>query len=621
MELKSHKCSSIAHKEEVDAFKYCQECKIYLCRNCDKFHSNLLQSHHTYPIDKDLKEIFTGFCKIANHQSELNYFCKDHNELVCAKCITKMKGQGNGQHTDCNIHHLEDICEEKKKNLADNIKKLDNLSKLFQASIDDLKKIFDAIEKNKEEVKKEIQTVFTNIRTELNKREDELLKETDIIYEKKIFNQNIDVIKDKNFPEKIKLYIENGKLVEQEWNKNKNKNSLINDCINIEKTINKISKLNENLEGYKVKNKKLKFYSEPDYLLSLIKKQGSFNNNNNINQQEININIDDFNPQNLSFIKQISSNYGNADNSAHDNVCFFISRNDEYVLGFANSGNTSIIFYDINNDKELKTFNNAHSSSIYAIKHYNYSKYDMILSSAYNSDNIKIWNFNESKNILTISNIFYYSGYYYPSYSSCIILEKNTFNIFCVTVSFNDYIKEYNSEGNLVNNIGNNSFSHYYIDSCEVDEKKYLIAGGNKGIEVYNYPDLTQYYCFIEGNDSNYHTYAKIVETIKGYNLIEVGNFNTINIWDFVNKKLISKINSDNNNYLRGFVIINNEYLFIGSRDKNIKEFDIGNKAFIKNFNKHTSTVVGLKTAKDKNGNNFIISYGQDNNIFLWGFK
>lgn len=155
----------------------------------------------------------------------------------------------------------------------------------------------------------------------------------------------------------------------------------------------------------------------------MIKKQGSFNNNN-INQQEININIDDFNPQNLSFIKQISSNYGNSDNSAHDNVCFFISRNEEYVLGFAHSGNTSIIFYDINNDKELKKFNNAHSSTIYTIKHYNYSKYDMILSSAYQSDNIKIWNFNESKNILTISNIFYYSGYYYPCYFRVLFSKK-----------------------------------------------------------------------------------------------------------------------------------------------------------------------------------------------------
>ena len=154
-----------------------------------------------------------------------------------------------------------------------------------------------------------------------------------------------------------------------------------------------------------------------------------------------------------------------------------------------------------------------------------------------------------------------------------------------------------------------------------MDEKKYLIAGGNKGVEVYNYPDLTQYYCFIEGNDSQYHNYAKIVETNKGYNLIEVGNFNTIKIWDFVNKHLISKINSDTSNDLKGFVIINNEYLFIGSCDKSIKEFDIENQALVKNFNKHTLTVVGLKMVKDKNENIYVVSYGEDKNIFLWGFK
>ena len=620
MEFKSHKCSSIEHKE-VDAIKYCQECKAYFCKNCEKFHSNFFQNHHIFPLDKNLKEIFTGFCKVENHQSELNYFCKDHNELICAKCITKMKTQGNGQHTDCNICDIGDIYEEKKKNLADKIKNLENLSKLFQASIEELKKIFDEIDKNKEEIQKEIQTVFTKIRTALNKREDELLKEVDKIYEKKIFNQNVDVFKDKKFNEKIKTFIEKGKLVEKEWEKNSNKNSLINDCINIEKTINKINKLNNNIEGYKIKNKILKFYSEPHDLLGLIKKQGSFNNN--INQQEINIDIDDFNPQNLTCVKQICNNFGNPTDYVCDGVCFFISRNDEYVLGYIDNEYKSIIFYDINNNKELKKFNSAHDGyTIYTIKYYDYSKYDMILSSSQYSL-VKIWNFNESTKILNISSIFYdnYSSYYIV-YSSCIIFNKNNFNIFCVTADNSDYIRMYNSDnnGNLDKNIGNN-IQRYYIDSCELDEKKYLIVGGYQGVEVYNYPDLNQYHYFKEDNNSQYHYYAKIVETNHGYNLIEVGSFNTINIWDFIDKKLISKIKPDTNNNLKGFVVINNEYLFIGSQDKSIKEFDIENKTLVKSFNKHTSSVVGLKPAKDKNGNIYIISYGQDKNIFLWGFK
>ena len=140
-------------------------------------------------------------------------------------------------------------------------------------------------------------------------------------------------------------------------------------------------------------------------------------------------------------------------------------------------------------------------------------------------------------------------------------------------------------------------------------------------MEVYNYPDLNQYHYFRENNDSQYHCYAKIVESNNGYNLIDAGNFNTIKIWDFVNKNLISIIKSDTNNNLRGFVVVNNNYLFIGSQDKNIKEFNIENKTIIKNFNKHTNNLVGLKQAKDKNDNIYIVSYGQDKNIFLWGFK
>ena len=85
---------------------------------------------------------------------------------------------------------------------------------------------------------------------------------------------------------------------------------------------------------------------------------------------------------------------------------------------------------------------------------------------------------------------------------------------------------------------------------------------------------------------------------------------------------MICKINYDKaNNYLRGFVIINNKYLISGCQDKNIKVFDIEKKYMLKNINKHTSTVVGIKSVKDKNGNDFIASYGCDGNIYLWSLK
>ena len=504
MEFKNYKCSFEDHKN-IDAIRYCQECNAYFCNKCEKVHSGLLKNHHTFPLDKDIDEFFTGFCKEKNHPCELNYFCKDHNKLCCTCCIAKIKTRENGKHNDCNVCDINDICDEKKKNLSNNIKNLENLSNLFQSLINDLKKSMEEIDKNKEEIKEEIQKIFTKIRTELNNREDELLIEVDQIFEKKFNVESVNnIIKEKKYPEKIKIFLDKGKIAEKEWDKNDNKIILINDCINIEKAIDKINNINTSLESYKSQDKKLKFFSQPDDIINLIKKLGSFENK--INEQEVSITIDNFNPQNLNCVRQISSNFGCCYYCVFDCICFFISKNNEYVLCYADSSYKSLIFYDINNNNEIKKINNAHDNYIYTIKHYPYDKYDIILSTSYNND-IKLWNFNEGLNILTISKIFENNNYVF---SSCIIFDANNFSIFCT--GYQNYIKIYNQKGEFIKNIGNNDVSRYYIDSSEIEEKRYLVVGGNKGIQVFNYPALTEYYTFIEGNDSNYHNEAKIIK-------------------------------------------------------------------------------------------------------------
>ena len=71
---------------------------------------------------------------------------------------------------------------------------------------------------------------------------------------------------------------------------------------------------------------------------------------------------------------------------------------------------------------------------------------------------------------------------------------------------------------------------------------------------------------------------------------------------------------------LGGFILINNIYLIIGSFDKEIKVFDVNNGIIIKKFNKHTTEVVGIKAIKDKNNNQYFVSYGYrgDSSINLW---
>ena len=125
-------------------------------------------------LDKNIDEIFTGFCIEKNHVSKLEYFCITHNQLCCASCITKIKGNGNGQHTNCDVCHINDIKESKKNKLKENIKYLEDLSNTFEQSINVLKQIFEKINNNKEELKLNIQKIFTKIRNELNSREDEI---------------------------------------------------------------------------------------------------------------------------------------------------------------------------------------------------------------------------------------------------------------------------------------------------------------------------------------------------------------------------------------------------------------------------------------------------------------
>ena len=183
-------------------------------------------------------------------------------------------------------------------------------------------------------------------------------------------------------------------------------------------------------------------------------------------------------------------------------------------------------------------------------------------------------------------------------------------------------IISFNSSGQLYKNIGNNDESWYYIEIFEINENKYIISGGNKGINVFNYPSFSNYHCFIENNDTKYHNYAKIIKIKNIYNLIDVGDFNQIKIWDFFNKNLIKCITSNSNEMLGGYIFINNIYLIIGSWDKEIKVFDINNGIIVKKFNKHTSCVVGIKAIKDKNNNQYFVSYGQDDyTINLWSLN
>ena len=100
----------------------------YICVKVVKMIARLLPNHNIYNLKDDINQIFTGICKEKNHSGILKYFCETHNILCCAECITSIKDNENGKHKDCNIRHIEDVKEQKKNKLNENIKNLEQLS-------------------------------------------------------------------------------------------------------------------------------------------------------------------------------------------------------------------------------------------------------------------------------------------------------------------------------------------------------------------------------------------------------------------------------------------------------------------------------------------------------------
>ena len=280
MENNQKNCSFKDHST-IDAISYCFICRIYMCNKCENFHSKMFETHKPINLDKYTKDFFTGYCKEENHPFELEYYCKTHKQLCCAKCVIKIGNKKDAIHKNCNVCTIEDIKDEKINKLNENIKKLEKLSKTLEEEILNLKNIFEKITSKKEEIKLDIQKIFTKIRSQLNEREEQLLNDVDNIFDNNFIQENN--IKDaEKLPNKVKLSMEKCKKINLE---NDKLNSLINDCLNIEKEINIIDTIKEKINDYNDTNKlNIRFSSnhkdEINKLEEIIKNFGKIIKNN-----------------------------------------------------------------------------------------------------------------------------------------------------------------------------------------------------------------------------------------------------------------------------------------------------------------------------------------------------
>ena len=245
MNADKQKCSSIDHIK-TDAIIYCNICKVYLCNKCENFHSKIFQNHPIQDLKKEKINFFSDICPEKNHFNKLKYFCKNHNKLCCASCITKIKDEENGQHKDCEVCLLNEIKTEKDKKFNENYIKLEEIANNLEQTTNQLKLLSEQINKEKEEIILEIQKYFTKLRSALNEREDKLIEEVELKFKNAFFDDNIVNECDK-LPNNIKKCLDNGKEIKDKWNKENELSYVINCCIEFENNINKIDEINQKI--------------------------------------------------------------------------------------------------------------------------------------------------------------------------------------------------------------------------------------------------------------------------------------------------------------------------------------------------------------------------------------
>ena len=168
----------------------------------------------------------------------------------------------------------------------------------LEESMNNIKKIFEKINENKEELKIKIQKEFTSLRNALNIREDELLLEVDKKFKDNFIGEEF-LKESEKFPHKIKLSLENGKKIDNE-NKNNKLNLMIYDCIRIENNINEINNIKENINKFNnFNNFNIEFDEESNKIIEILNNMGKIKEKGEIIIKNSSIINDDVNKQNI----------------------------------------------------------------------------------------------------------------------------------------------------------------------------------------------------------------------------------------------------------------------------------------------------------------------------------
>jgi len=323
------------------------------------------------------------------------------------------------------------------------------------------------------------------------------------------------------------------------------------------------------------------------------------------------------NPKDLKICLDIAPD-SYASTTIDNSFTVFKSINDILYLIYVNE-NKSIISYDLNKQKKISEIKNVFKTNITNFKHFldEKKKRDLIMTMSLEGNNIKVFNVNNWECICQLNDVNS-SGWLE---SSCFL--NNNEDNYIVTSNYNNLynpeaIKVFDFKGNKIKEIKNSNYSISNIESY--NDKKlseiYIITGNKGYVNSYNYDKNELYHKYYD-NSEKIHFNAIIKEDLDKVKLIESCYDGIVRIWNFHTGLLLNKYKLDEG--IRTICLWDDNYLFIGSINKNIKLVNLTNGLIVKSLISHKKEITSIKKIKISKYGECLISQGWKNDgLKIW---
>ena len=329
------------------------------------------------------------------------------------------------------------------------------------------------------------------------------------------------------------------------------------------------------------------------------------------------------NPKDIRLLSDIANDsfgYTDLDNS----FTVFKSIHNVLYLIYSNK-NKSIICYDLNRQKIAKQLDNCHNKYITNFRHFldDINKVDLIMSVSSEDNNIKIWNLHNWEKVLDITK----ANYVGLLYSACFLKVEDK-KKYIITSNRNkqgncESIKIFDFNGYITKEINNSKEQTYFIDTYNdnIFSKIFIITGNIGFVKSYDYNkgDVYHKYNDYDSNSASFCHFSVVVKNFNGkIKLMESCFDGILRIWNFHTGILINKIKI-NDKGLRGICLWNDDYIFIGCDDKNIKLLELKNELIVKSYSGHINEVITVKKiVHPLLGECLLSQNGGESKIKLW---